>query len=55
MTTMVDLDTGTVIDVVDGRNAAAVAQWLAAKPKWWRRRVKVVAIDPSAPFRAAVR
>jgi len=55
MTTMVDLDTGTVIDVVDGRNAAAVAQWLAAKPKWWRCRVKVVAIDPSAPFRSAVR
>ncbi len=55
MTTMVNLDTGAVIDVVDGRNAAAVAQWLAAKPKWWLRRVKVVAIDPSAPFRAAVR
>lgn len=55
MTTMVDLDTGGVIDVVDGRSSASVAQWLAAKPKWWRRRVKVVAIDPSAPFRAAAR
>ncbi len=55
MTTMVDLDTGKVIDVVEGRNSAAVAQWLAAQPTWWRRRVKVVAIDPSAPFRAAVR
>ncbi len=55
MTTLVDLDTGGVIDVVDGRDSAAVAQWLAAQPKWWRRRVKVVAIDPSAPFRAAVR
>jgi transposase len=55
MTTFVDLDTGQVIDVVDGRDAAAVATWLAAQPRWWRRRVQVVAIDPSASFRSAVR
>lgn len=35
--------------------AAADGQWLAAKPKWWRRRVKVLTMDPSARFRAAVR
>lgn len=55
MTTFVDLDTGEVIDVVDGRDAAAVANWLATRPRWWRRRVEVVAIDPSASFRSAVR
>lgn len=55
MTTFVDLDTGQVIDVVDGRDAAAVATWLGAQPRWWRRRVRVVAIDPSASFRSAVR
>lgn len=55
MTTFVDLATGEVIDVVDGRDAAAVATWLAAQPRWWRRRVEVVAIDPSASFRSAVR
>jgi transposase len=55
MTTFVDLATGEVIDVVDGRDAAAVAHWLAAQPRWWRRRVRVVAIDPSASFRSAVR
>lgn len=55
MTTFVDLATGEVIDIVDGRDAAAVADWLAAQPRWWRRRVEVVAIDPSASFRSAVR
>jgi len=55
MTTFVDLSTGEVIDIVDGRDAGAVATWLAAQPRWWRRRVEVVAIDPSAAFRAAVR
>ncbi|MBS4753240.1 transposase [Nocardioides sp. zg-ZUI104] len=55
MTTFVDLATGEVIDVVDGRDAAAVATWLAAQPRWWRRRVEVVAIDPSASFRSAVK
>jgi transposase len=55
MTTFVDLVTGEVIDVVDGRDAGAVADWLSAQPRWWRRRVEVVAIDPSASFRSAVR
>jgi transposase len=55
MTTFVDLATGEVIDVVDGRDATAVGAWLGAQPRWWRRRVQVVAIDPSASFRSAVR
>ncbi len=55
MTCMVDLSSGNVIDLVDGRDSAAVRAWLEAQPKWWRRRVEVVAIDPSAAFRSAVR
>ena len=55
MITFVDLANGEVLDVVDGRDSAAVAGWLAAQPRWWRRRVEVVAIDPSAAFRSAVR
>jgi transposase len=55
MTTFVDLSTGEVLDVVDGRDAAAVANWLSVQPRWWRRRVQVAAIDPSASFRSAVR
>ncbi|MFE2217713.1 hypothetical protein ACFW93_38085 [Streptomyces canus] len=43
-----------VIDVVDGRDAAAVAAWPAAQPRWRRRRAQVVAIDPSASFHSAI-
>ena len=49
-----DLDTGAVLGVVDGRDGAAVRGWLRSRPRWWRHRVQVVAIDPSAAFRAAV-
>jgi transposase len=55
MTCLVDLSSGNVVDVIDGRNSAAVRTWLQARPRWWRHRVEVVAIDPSAPFRSAVR
>jgi transposase len=55
MTTFVDLASGQVVCVVDGRNSAAVKTWLKTRPRWWRHRVRVVAIDPSAAFRSAVR
>jgi transposase len=54
MTTLVNLQTGQVIGVVDGRDSAAVSTWLAARTPAWRERVEVVAIDPSAAFRATV-
>lgn len=50
-----DLDTGALLDVVDGRRGKTVTTWLAARPRWWRRRVQLVAIDMSSEFRAAVR
>jgi len=54
MTTFVNLQTGQVIGVVDGRDSAAVSTWLSARTPAWRDRVEVVAIDPSAAFRATV-
>lgn len=54
MTTFVNLATGQVIGVVDGRDGAAVTTWLQARSPAWRDRVEVVAIDPSAAFRASV-
>ena len=53
-TVFTDLDTGAVLGVVDGRDGAAVRGWLTTRPRWWRHRVQVVAIDPSAAFRAAL-
>ena len=55
MTTLVDADTGRVLGVVDGRNSAGVGAWLAARGPAWRDAVEVVAIDPSAAFRKALR
>ncbi|WP_258190871.1 ISL3 family transposase [Arthrobacter sp. PAMC25284] len=55
MTTIVDLDTGRVLGVVDGRDHQGVGEWLLARPLDWRFCVQVVAIDTSAAFRKALR
>jgi transposase len=55
MTTLVDADTGRVLGMVDGRDSAGVGAWLAARSPAWRAAVEVVAIDPSAAFRKALR
>ncbi len=58
MTSFVDLDTGRpgwLLGLVAGRSGAAVASWLARQPQQWRDGVEVVALDPSAPFAAAIR
>lgn len=55
MSTIVDIDSGQVLGVVDGRDSAAIGAWLTARTAAWRNQVKVVAIDPSAPFRKALR
>ncbi|WP_426997340.1 transposase [Pseudarthrobacter sp. N5] len=55
MTTIVDLDTGQVLGIVDGRDHKGVGEWLFARPLHWRLGMQVVAIDPSAAFRKALR
>jgi transposase len=54
MTTFVNLQTGQVIGVVDGRDSTAVTTWMTARSQQWRDRIEVVAIDPSAAFRASL-
>jgi transposase len=39
---------------VDGRRGQAVRDWIRARPRWWRNRVELVAMDMSAEFRRAV-
>lgn len=58
MTSFVDLDLGRpgwLLGLVPGRSGAAVQAWLTAQPQTWRDGVQVVALDPSAPFAAAIR
>jgi transposase len=54
MTTFVNLQTGQVIGIVDGRHSAAVTTWLEARSPAWLGRVEVVAMDPSATYRSAI-
>jgi transposase len=54
MTTIVNAACGQVLGIVDGRDSAAVAGWLAARSPAWRDRIEVVAIDPSAAFKRAI-
>jgi transposase len=55
MTTIVDLDTGKVLGIVDGRDHIGVREWLFARPLAWRLAGQVVAVDPSTAFRKAFR
>jgi transposase len=58
MTSFVDLDLGRpgwLLGLVPGRSGAAVEGWLAAQDPAWRDGIEVVALDPSAPFAAAIR
>lgn len=54
MTTFVNLDTGQVLGMVEGRDGHAVASWLTQRSTAWRERIEVVAIDPCRAFRKAL-
>jgi hypothetical protein len=54
MSTFVNTDTGQVLGIVNGRNSTGIQDWLDARTEAWRDGVEVVAIDPSATFRAAI-
>lgn len=54
MTTFVNVASGQVLGIVDGRDSTAVEGWLSDRSPEWRSRIEVVAIDPSAAFRKAI-
>lgn len=55
-TGFVDLATGQgVLGQVSGCTSVAVTSWLLARDPAWRAGIEFVAIDPAAPYRAAVR
>ena len=58
MTSIVDLDpghAGGIIGLAPGRSGACLTGWLALQTQDFRDRIEVVAIDPSAPYAAAIR
>ncbi len=58
MTSFVDLDPshpGGLLGLAPGRSGASVRGWLAQQSQAFRDGIEVVAVDPSAPFAAALR
>jgi transposase len=58
MTSIVDLDRshpGGIIGLAAGRSGACVEGWIALQSKEFRAAVRVVAIDPSAPYASGIR
>ena len=54
ITAAVDADTGQVIDVFDGRDAADLEQWAQHQPRRLMAAVEVVCCDPHEGYRRAV-
>lgn len=51
-TQIVDARTGQLLEVVEGRNAAAPAAWLAEQDPGWLARINWAVMDLSGPYRA---
>ena len=54
VTVIVDLARGVPLDIVEGRSKKVLKAWLAAQDPAWRAGVKIAALDPAAPYRAAL-
>jgi transposase len=54
VTVIVDLARRVPLDIVEGRSKQALRAWLAAQTPAWRQGVRIAALDPAAPYRAAL-
>ena len=54
VTVAVDVVTGQIIDVFEGRDAADLRAWLASQPSEWRQAVEVISVDPHEGYRSAI-
>ncbi len=54
VTAVVDVATGQILDVFEGRNAVDLRIWLAGQPPEWRTQVKVVSVDPHEGYRSTL-
>jgi transposase len=51
-TSIVDVDQGRLLDVVEGRDSAPVCRWLADRGPGWCGRIRYGTLDLSGPYRA---
>lgn len=54
VTAVVDVGTGQLLDVFEGRDAKDLRAWMAAMPATWLSMVEVVSVDPHEGYRAGV-
>ena len=54
VTGVVDVDTGTLLDVFVGRDAADLRRWMAQMTPSWLAQIEVVSLDPHEGYRSAV-
>ncbi len=50
-TSIVDVDTGQLIDMIPARTAVKVSAWFNAQPSWWRQQIRFGVLDLSGPYR----
>ena len=53
-TGMVDVRRGILLDVIEGRSAKILSDWLGARPPGWRWGVRVASIDPLEAYRTGL-
>jgi transposase len=54
-TGMVDVRRGILADVIEGRSAKILSDWLEERPQSWLQGVEVVSIDPLEAYRAGLK
>ena len=54
VTAVVDVATGQILDVFEGRDAKHLRVWLASLPPLWLAGIRVVSVDPHEGYRSAV-
>lgn len=54
VTAVVDVATGQLIDIFEGRDARQLRAWMADLPPSWLAQVQVVSVDPHEGYRSAV-
>lgn len=54
VTAVVDVESGQILDVFEGRDTVDLRVWLASMPASWRAAVQVVSVDPHEGYRSAI-
>lgn len=54
VTAVVDVSTGQILDIFEGRDAKDLRAWMATMPASWVAQIEVVSVDPHEGYRSAV-